>query len=457
MHGAAPLLVAGVPESLAVPDGSTEVHLHADVAAVGEPLRLGVVAPGVARPGTAVHVEHGRQAGPGHLRRKGHVAVDGEPVPGGERERLHRRERVVVQRGHVREQERQLPGVPVVDVVVGGPVRGDVGDQPPAVGAYRAGDADLAAQPRPQRVDLGAERGVEVHPPLAVGEKDHGLRLQGLGIRDDLGEVVVRVLGQDGLPPRRQVHPEQPGRVRADAGGQIGDGPVAAEAEDAGGGDVLGSDLQPRLVRAGVGVAEQRDAAAVVGHGEPAADPQVAVDEPGRVARVGLDLLQRSGGEVVPVDVVQLGVVRVEPDQHGRRVPAVVREHHGVHVRTGCDQLRFAAGEVERVEPPVLVALGVLQVHQGAVVMAEGVRPYPAVAVVGHRPRLGWPVRRADPHVEHPVLGGHEAELRAVGRQRRAHPLGVAEQDVTGDEGNSVVGHTPDSITAPAAAAHSLA
>ncbi len=62
VHRAPPLLVAGVAERLAVAGRAPVVDLDADVAAVGEPLRLRVVAPHVAGPRPAVHVEHGRQA-----------------------------------------------------------------------------------------------------------------------------------------------------------------------------------------------------------------------------------------------------------------------------------------------------------------------------------------------------------------------------------------------------------
>jgi hypothetical protein len=61
LHQVAPLLVAGVEELLAVAGGAAEVGLQDGVAAVGEELRHGVVAPGVARPRAAVrHDDDGR-------------------------------------------------------------------------------------------------------------------------------------------------------------------------------------------------------------------------------------------------------------------------------------------------------------------------------------------------------------------------------------------------------------
>ena len=58
LHLAAPLFEAGLPEGLAVAGGTAEVHLQHRQAAVGQELDLGVEAPMVAGPGTAVRVDH---------------------------------------------------------------------------------------------------------------------------------------------------------------------------------------------------------------------------------------------------------------------------------------------------------------------------------------------------------------------------------------------------------------
>ena len=48
-----------------------------------------------------------------------------------------------------------------------------------------------------------------------------------------------------------------------------------------------------------------------------------------------------------------------------------------------------------------------------------------------------------DPHVEHAVVGGDPGQARAVGRDAGADPLGVAEQDLAGDEGDGGHGRKP--------------
>ena len=101
---ARPLLVAGVHEVLAVAGRAAEVDLHADVAAIGEPLRGQVETPGIASPWAAMHKQDGRQVLALRLRRKSDVALQSRPVARVEREALHRRELVVVELGAVAEQ-----------------------------------------------------------------------------------------------------------------------------------------------------------------------------------------------------------------------------------------------------------------------------------------------------------------------------------------------------------------
>ena len=71
----APLAVAGVEELLAVAGGAAEVRHQHGVAAIGEELRQGVVAPDIARPRTAVRDHQRRQA----LGRERPWAVSGTP------------------------------------------------------------------------------------------------------------------------------------------------------------------------------------------------------------------------------------------------------------------------------------------------------------------------------------------------------------------------------------------
>src|SRR5206468_5026769 len=120
--------------------GAAEVDLHAQVAAVGQPLRLRVEAPGVAPPGAAVDVEHGGQAGAGRVGREGEVAVHLEAVAGGVGERLHLGEPVALQLRPVHEQEGGLAGGAVPGVVGDRAVVGGEGQQPGPVGVVAAED-----------------------------------------------------------------------------------------------------------------------------------------------------------------------------------------------------------------------------------------------------------------------------------------------------------------------------
>src|SRR5690606_32594106 len=89
VHLGAPLAVARVEEGLAEAGGAPEVDAQDRVAAVGQPLVDAVVAPVVAGPRAAVHLQHHRQrfrradAVFGLVpRRQGQVADQVQAVPG---------------------------------------------------------------------------------------------------------------------------------------------------------------------------------------------------------------------------------------------------------------------------------------------------------------------------------------------------------------------------------------
>ena len=156
VHARAPLAVAGVQEVLAVARRAAVVHLHAQVAAVGEPLRVGCEAPLVARPRAAVHEEHRRSARAVGARREREVAVHLQAVAGGEAERLHRRERVLRRgRACARRGTLAVPLRAVEGVVGHRPVVGGEADDPDPVGVVAAAEVQVAGMQRPHRLDVG--------------------------------------------------------------------------------------------------------------------------------------------------------------------------------------------------------------------------------------------------------------------------------------------------------------
>src|SRR5205085_1348502 len=76
LHAQAPLSEARFPELAAVTGRAAEIHLEDAVAAIGEELDLGVVAPGVARPRAAVRMDDAREVLRLPPQRHREIAVD---------------------------------------------------------------------------------------------------------------------------------------------------------------------------------------------------------------------------------------------------------------------------------------------------------------------------------------------------------------------------------------------
>ncbi len=94
----------------------------------------------------------------------------------------------------------------------------------------------------------------------------------------------------------------------------------------------------------------------------------------------------------------------------------------------------LAPGEVDGVEPPVLVAAPVLEVEQVAPVMGPEEVPDAPIAIVGDDGSLLRAINRGDPHVQHAIIRSDPAEAAAIGGDPRADPLGVAEQHLPGND-----------------------
>ena len=322
--------------------------------------------------------------------------MDGQPVPRLERERLHPGQVVAGQLGPAGEQEAAGAAAPVVGEVLHR--AGVVGerDQPGRVGFVAADRLRVAGVQRPDRLEVGLDRGVEHVVLGAVLEHLDDLRLPRVRMEHRARHVGLGVFQQHLGFAGGEVDPAQPARVRADrADGQQGPA-VAAERQHVAGRDVVGRDGEQRppvVVRA---VADEQVESAVGQRGDRAADHHVLVREPAGVPRVLDQLDQLAGRQREPVDVVQLRVVTVDPDQH--LVPVALAGGDDPRL-DAVERRQVAPGHrlhVDVVQPPVLVTAGVLQVQQVPAVPRPGEHPDAPVGVVGDHLR-GRPVdaRRA--------------------------------------------------------------
>ena len=167
VHLAAPLLVAGIEEVFAIAGGAAEIDLQHGVAAVGEPLHGGVVAPGIAAPGSAVHQQHRRQSLEGNPRRRGQVAVNRQAIAALVGNRLHLRQHQAFELRLLAEEQRRLPGGTVVGVISDGTAVVGVSHEPGLVGQVAVGHAEL--RPRlDQQVEVAFDALVEDLPNLHV-------------------------------------------------------------------------------------------------------------------------------------------------------------------------------------------------------------------------------------------------------------------------------------------------
>ncbi len=215
----APLLVPRVEEGLAQSRGCAEVHLEDGVAPVGEPLVLGVEAPGVPAPRPAVDVQHEGEVLGLEAHGQGQVGDEVHAVTGLDDDRLGLGEGVLLELGPVHEEEVGLLGLPVVEVVGRGPVLHRVGHDPMPVGAVAAAGIDHPAVDLGELVEVSLDRGIQDRP-LGL----HVLELNGLyhvpvGLDQHRAEVALGVL-RDGLQllARGRVHFHEARGVRAQGG-----------------------------------------------------------------------------------------------------------------------------------------------------------------------------------------------------------------------------------------------
>ena len=161
--------------------------------------------------------------------------------------------------------------------------------------------------------------------------------------------------------------------------------------------------------------------------------PQLVVGDEGDEARVVEHLRQSAALELEPVDVVELRVVAVQPDQDCVRHVLVDMDDPGLDARKRRQVARSARFEVDVVKAPVLVSALVLEIDDAAVVRRPEVLVDAAVAIVRDHPCI---VRadRLHPDVEDAVMRRDPREQPSVERDARADPLRVAEEDLAGYE-----------------------
>ena len=237
----------------------------------------------------------------------------------------------------------------------------------------------------------------------------HDLRFPGVRLDPDVAHVGLGIGGQHLLGAGRHVDPDQPAGVGADRADAEQRAAVLAERDHVAGQRVFGGNGQQRPPVAFRVVPDQHRKAPVGLRRDRAPDRKLRVCDPVDEAGV-LDFLgQLAGDQVEPVDVVQFGVVAVQRDEQlGRELPL-----HGDQPRLHAVERREVAAvhglEVDVVQPPVLVAAGVLQVQQVPGIVGPRERADAAVAVVGdHLGRRqvhpGAGARRRDPDVEDPLV-----------------------------------------------------
>ena len=89
LHAQAPLAKAGFPELATIAGGAAKVDLQHGIAAIGEKLHLGVVAPAVTRPGATMRVDDDGQIFCLSAHWQGQIAVNFQPVVAGVFDGLH--------------------------------------------------------------------------------------------------------------------------------------------------------------------------------------------------------------------------------------------------------------------------------------------------------------------------------------------------------------------------------
>ncbi len=453
MHLAGELVLGGVHERLAEAGRAAVVDLEDGVAAVGQQLRLRVVAPRVARPRAAVDHQHRRQVARIDVERQREVAVQRQAVARGDRDRFHRREGGRVEPGARAVEELGLAGLAVEEVCRTGVAVVVERDDERGLLRVLTADAGVARVQRAHPLPVAGEALVErvQHHPVAQVEGPE--QLAGEVADHRTGEVDLVVAVDLALGPVGRVELDQPQQVAA-AGAPHPDARAVGR-EGEGIAPVLVGVLGHHPQLAGLVVAHQQ--LVVARRGLRPGGPQAALAVGGPaddVARVAADQLEAAGGERHAIGVEEAAIAQVHRHQHvARRGPRGV-DQAGAHARERGEVAgRPAAGRVDREQVVVLVAAEVLAVEDARRVARPHVRADAPVAVVGDRHGLAAGAV-AHPDVEHAVAGRHPRQPGAVGGEPRQRALGVVEQVAERDEGRHAghrrTSHPSRAVTLPA-------
>ncbi len=336
MHGGPPLAVAGGGEGLAEPGGAAIVHRQHRIAAIGQPLVVGVAAVIIPRPGAAVHEQHHRQrlarrgkalgaAAP----RQGEIGGEREPVAGGDFQRRHARERRADQFGAADEQAGERTAIAVVEMGFRRCRDRVVDHHPAAIVVGARGDMHVALEPFLQKRQIVADGGID-HVPLGAQIIHRpGLDLVRVRIGHHAGDIRLRRGGDLVHLAGFQILGDECGGIAAAAVDPVQRVAVAGEAHRAGVGAVLEADAGERLVLHHIALHAEEILAAVLARALRQADIEILIHQEAAIALVLQCQRQLAAGQIQAIDIVPARIPVVDADHDmvahdagSRRAPA---------------------------------------------------------------------------------------------------------------------------------------
>ena len=444
VHVARPLVIACIDEPLAEAGRSPVVHRQHRVAAVREPLVLGVEAVAVAGPGPAVHIQHHRDGLRGPPRAdlaracgKCQIGDQSEPVARADLNRLHRPQRCAHELRPVLEQLRHFAARALVQVA-----RRDVSrivddHDPLAVIECATRHLELRSESCRQALDVLGRRLRERRELGSQVLHAVGLWPARPRVEPDLRHVGLVALADDGLLAALELDAHERRLVPVDRAHHEG-GAIAFLDHEGSRREAVGRTVAQEAFPAPLGAPVELPAA--VGqslHRELRAQLQV-LHIAGEFLIVALDELALAARDVDLIQIVPFCRAIVERDQ--RHVGPLVRQANDLRLYFAQRrQVALRAGlDIHAVDAPVLVAALILEKQHVAGVFRPQMLADAALAIVGDRlcglQRSGL----RQPHIHHTVPGRKEGEITAVRAQARLRAHRVAEQRGARDQRTGV-------------------